>query len=153
MASRVGRIGALSTGAMARVSIPVGLGTEVAAFEITNRLLGTEDPPNPNVWKWEGEGGIRQGLLNSLITFGSLKVAGQLATGENIVVQHLFQDSAMVFGHQMAAAFGVGNRPTASLPEQFLHAEATNLQLTAGMAMVHGMTPGMTGLERGLDLS
>src|SRR4030095_14461073 len=66
---------------------------------------------------------------------------------------HLFQDTAMVLGHQVSGVLGIAPRPTGSLAEQFLHAEATNLQIGAGMALVHRMTPGFQGLERGLDIS
>src|SRR5262249_9015395 len=48
---------------------------------------------------------------------------------------------------------GITDRPQGTLEEQFLHAEATNLQLGAGMALAHSFAPGIQGLERGLDLS
>src|SRR4030095_3305182 len=79
--------------------------------------------------------------------------AGHLAQGENLIAQHLFQDSAMVLGHQMSGALGIAPRPAGSLVEQFLQAEATNLQIGAGMALAHGFTPGLQGVERGLHLS
>src|SRR4030095_11782548 len=102
---------------------------------------------------WNGSGGIRQGLLQSFVTFGALKGAGRLVQGENLIAQHLFQDSAMVLGHQVSGALGIAPRPTGTLAEQFLHAEATNLQIGAGMALAHGFAPGLQALERGLDLS
>src|SRR5262249_32709141 len=134
----------------------IGLGVEVSAFEMTNRSLTAltgESSLHPNLWRWEGQGGIRQGLLSSLITFGSLKSTAQLAQGENVVVQHLLQDTGMVFGHQISGAFGVTSMPTGTLAEQFLHAESTNLQVGAGMALAHDIAPGIQGLERGLGLS
>src|SRR5262249_52453032 len=103
--------------------------------------------------RWEGQGGIRQGLLSSLVTFGTLKTAARLAQGENIVVQHLLQDTGMVLGHQVSASFGITERPQGTFAEQFLHAEVTNLQLSAGMSLAHGVAPGVQGIERGLDLS
>jgi hypothetical protein len=156
---RLGRVGVMAAGGgnLSRVlSVGVGLGAEVTAFEMTHRSLGQltgEGRFNPNLWRWSGQGGIRQGLLSSLITFGSLKGAGRLAQGENVVVQHLLQDTGMVLGHQVSGVFGVTPQPTGSLAEQFLHAEATNLQLGAGMALAHHVAPGIQGLERGLDLS
>jgi hypothetical protein len=159
MAYRLGRIGAMSTrvGAPLRIaSLGIGLGAEVTAFEMTNRSLSSltgEIHSNPNLWRWDGQGGIRQGLLNSLVTFGALKGAGRLAQGENVVVQHLLQDMGMVLGHQVSGSFGITQRQTGSLVEQFLHAEVTNLQLGAGMALAHSVAPGIQGLERGLDLS
>src|SRR5262249_14488993 len=83
----------------------------------------------------------------------TLKTAGRLTQGENVVVQHLLQDTGMVLGHQVSGAFGITERPQGTLAEQFLHAEATNLQLSAGMALAHNVAPGIQGLERGLELS
>jgi hypothetical protein len=156
MAYRVGKLGAMAAGTGRLASAAIGLGVEVSAFEMTHRSLTAltgENHLNSNLWRWEGQGGIRQGLLSSLITFGSLKGAGRLAQGENVVVQHLLQDTGMVLGHQVSAAFNITQRPTGTLAEQFLHAEATNLQLGAGMALAHHVTPGIQGIERGLDLA
>jgi len=180
---RLGRMGtmALGTGRIAAgplqvLSVGVGLTSEVSAFELTHRgltsaLLGArsprpqfgptqsdgETPPlhpeNPNLWRWSGPGGLRQGLLQSFITFGTLRGAGHLARGENLVTQHLLQNSSMVFGTQAAGALGIMPGPRGSLAEQFLHAEATNLQLGAAMSLGHRFAPGIHGLERGLDLS
>src|SRR5215467_8262071 len=156
MTYRLGRVGAMAAGTGRIASVGIGLGAEVTAFEMTNRSLSSltgESHSNPNLWRWEGQGGIRQGLLSSLVTFGTLKTAGRLAQGENVVVQHLLQDTGMVLGHQVSGAFRITDRPQGTLAEQFLHAEATNLQLSAGMALAHGFAPGIQGLERGLDLS
>jgi hypothetical protein len=155
MTYRLGRIGAMAAGTGRLASFGIGLGVEVTAFEMTNRSLSSltgENHLNPNLWKWGGVGGIRQGLLSSLITFGSLKGAGHLAQGENVVVQHLLQDTGMVLGHQVSGAFGVTEHPTGSLAEQFLHAEAMNLQMSAGMALASRLAP-LTALEKGVDLS
>jgi len=48
---------------------------------------------------------------------------------------------------------GIEPRPNGTLAEQFLHAEATNLQIGAGMALAHRFAPGINALERGLDLT
>jgi signal transduction histidine kinase len=152
---RFGRVGAMAAGTGRLASLGIGLGAEVTAFEMTNRSLSslTGDPHfHPNLWKWEGQGGIRQGLLSSVVTFGTLKGAGRLAQAENVVVQHLLQDMGMVLGHQVSASFGITERPHGTLAEQFLHAEVTNLQLGAGMALAHSVAPGIQGLERGLEL-
>jgi len=158
MAYRAGRIGELGirVGAYGRTplqiaSIGLGLTAEVLAFELTNRALQSGE--NPNLWRWNGAGGIRQGLLQSSVTFGALKGAGRLARSENFLVQHLFQDLSMVLGHQASGALGLAPRPAGSLAEQFLHAEATTLQIGAGMALIHRMAPGLSALERGLDLA
>jgi hypothetical protein len=156
IAYRVGRVGVMAAGAGRFASVGIGLGAEVTAFEMTNRSLSSltgEAHSHSNLWRWEGQGGIRQGLLNSLVTFGTIKGAGRLAQGENVIVQHLLQDTGMVFGQQVSASFGITDRPQGSLAEQFLHAEATNLQLGAGMALAHNLAPALQGLEQGLDLS
>src|SRR5262245_8364544 len=159
VAYRFGRIGVMSTGVRGGQFLSVGLGlaTEGTTFEMTQRSLTSltgDSSQNPNLWRWSGQGGVQQGLLSSLITFGTLKIAGHLAQGENVVVQHLLQDTGMVLGHQVSGAFGVTERPNGSLMEQFLHAEATNLQLGTGTALGHALTGGrLQALERGLDLS
>src|SRR5262245_24947050 len=169
MAYRVGRTGALTAGTGRLASLGIGLSAEVTAFELTNRALQSvgaglvsahfEGHPQGvplqarNLWRWEGQGGIRQGFLNSFITFGSLKGSARVAQGENVVVQHLLQDTGMVLGHQVSASFGITDRPQGTFAEQVLHAEATNLQMSAGMALAHSVAPGIQGLERGLDLS
>jgi hypothetical protein len=156
VAYRLGRMGAVAAETGRWASVGIGLGAEVTAFEMTSRSLSDltgEGTQNPHLWTWNGTGGIRQGLLASLITFGSLKSAGRLAQGENVVVQHLLQDTGMVLGHQASASFGITERPQGSLAEQFLHAEVTNLQLGAGMSLAHIVAPGIQGLERSLDLS
>jgi len=174
MAYRLGRIGVMSLGSghgIRALSFGAGLAAEVSAFEIAHRSLvgarfprpqftsngtGGETPPLhpeiPNFWKWSGHGGLREGLLSSLVTFGTLKGFGRLAQGENLIVQHGSQATGMVLGHQIAFHLG-GARPVGDLTTQFLHAEATNLQLGAGMAVSHALTGGrLHGIERGLDL-
>lgn len=148
---------ALGSGRMvAGASVVTGLGAEVSAFELSHRSLSSlsaAHPENPNLWRWNGSGGLRQGFLQSFVTFGTLKGAGRLAQGENLVVQHLLQDTGMVLGHQASGVLGLTPHPTGTLAEQFLHAEATNLQLGAGMALAHRAAPGLSSLERGLDLA
>gem|GEM_PF-3584330 len=158
LACRGARIGAMGLGAgngIRALSVGVGLTAEVSAFELTQRGLALpRHHETPNLWKWSGPGGLRQGLLQSFITFGALKGAGRLARGENLLAQHLLQDTAMVAGHQATGILGIVPQSTGSLAEQFLHAEVTNLQLSTGMALGHGLSGGRVhALERGLDLS
>jgi hypothetical protein len=166
MAYRLGRIGVLSSvGAqgpapLRMASVLIGLGSEVTAFEFTNRSLiylreraGLKPAPTGNLWNWSGRGGWREGWLQSFLTFGILKGAGHLAREENMLFQHAFQDGAMVAGHQTASLFGLSPRPEGSLAEQLFQAEATNLQLGAGRSLVHSMAPGIFSLEKSLDLS
>jgi len=177
VAYRMGRIGAMGLGGghgVRTLSVGIGLGAEVSAFELSHRTLqtvgarsprpqfepnrmGGETPPlhpeNPNLWRWSGPGGLRQGLLSSLVTFSTLKGFGRLTQGQNLIARHLAQDTGMVIGHQMTGALGIAPKPEEPLIEQFLHAEATNLQIEAGMALGHGLMGGrLLASERGLDL-
>ncbi|MFO1520384.1 MAG: hypothetical protein U1F57_12110 [bacterium] len=161
---RVGRLGVLAAGAQtSRVAAPlfnlasygVGLGAEVTAFEGTNRLLSSigGNNTNPNAWRWSGRGGWAEGLTSSALTFGLLKSAGYAAREQNVILQHLVSDLAMVGGHQVTHAVGITPAPEGTFAEQLLHAEATNLQLGAGMSLLHTAAPGLHVLERSLDLS
>jgi|GEM_PF-5831727 len=136
----------------------IALGAEAAAFEVSHRgiVTATADPSQPtaDLWKWNGKQGLKTGWLNSVVTFGALKGGGKLAYGQNLILQHASQDAAMVFGHGLSYRLGIGQKPEGTLAEQFLHAEATNLQLGAGTALGHFLTGGrLASLERGLDLS
>jgi|GEM_PF-5434416 len=153
-AYRLGKLGlaSLGSGSLIRpLSVVGGLAAEVSTFELTHRALQQGNPPR--LWKWDGNGGLKQGLSHSLITFGILKGAGRLAQDQNFLVQHLFQDTALVLGQQGAGILGIAPRPKGSLAEQFLHAEATNLEVGAGMALAYRMAPGVHAFEKGLGLS
>lgn len=162
-AYRLGRLGTLALASRAGQAAPllqmasygVGLGTEVSAFEGTNRLFSTfsGSSTNANLWRWSGRGGWVEGLSASAVTFGLLKSAGYAAREQNILLQHAFSDLAMVGGHQATAAFGMTPAPEGSIAEQLLRAEITNLQLGAGMSLVHTGAPGLQAAERALDLS
>jgi len=105
------------------------------------------------MWVWSGSGGLKQSLIADLITFGALKGAGHLSRESNLIFQHSFTSTAMVAGHQTAGLFGLISRPEESLAEQFLHAEVMNLQLGAGMGLVHRLAPSLVVFEKGLNLS
>jgi len=149
------------------LSAATGLVSEITAFEFTNRFLSTvgarfprssfaggETPPlqeNLNLWSWSGAGGWREGLVSSALTFGLLRSAGWLAREQNIVLQHAFQASAMVAGHQVSGALRLMPTPEGGLAEQLLHAEITNLQMLGGMSLVHGLAPKLSVWERVLS--
>src|SRR5262245_45055283 len=143
LAYRAGRIGVMGLGggnAVRAASIGLGLSAEVSAFEISHRAL---HPENSLLWKWSGTGGFRQGLFQSLIAFGALKGAGRFSRGQNLIAQHLLQDTAMVLGHQVSGLLGILPRPTVNLAEQFLHAETMNWQMAAGLGLVHRLAPAL----------
>jgi hypothetical protein len=158
--TRVGVMGMGSSFILRPLSVALGLGAEVSAFEFTNRALTTfratgrsTQRENANLWSWSGCGGWQEGLIHSAISFGMLKSAGFLARDQNIIFQHLFQSSAMVVGHQTASQLGLSQRPEGNFASQLLQAEATNLQLGAGMSWVHRVAPGILALERSLEIS
>jgi hypothetical protein len=163
MAYRVGRVGVMGLGTslvLRPLSLGVGFASEVTVFEFTNRFLTnirmTRRSPlqdTSGLWSWSGPGGWKEGLFNSAITFGLLKSAGRLARDQNLILQHSFQSAAMVAGHQGAAFFNLASKPEGSLAEQLLQAETTNLQLTFGGHLTQGLFPGISALERGMDLS
>jgi hypothetical protein len=158
LAYRLGKMGfiTLSPSTLLRpLSAVVGLGTEVVAFEGTHRSLVSfsSEKSQPHLWKWEGSGGWKEGLISSATTFGLLKGAGYLGRGNSFILQHLFQDAAMVSGHQILGALGVAPRPEETLAEQWVQAEATNLQMQTGAGLVQGLFPRLAALERDLDLS
>src|SRR4029434_8639180 len=134
-AYRVGRLGVLGVGGTSPrlASLALGLGAEVSTYEITHRSLqnGAE---NPNLWRWSGRGGLAQGLLQSSVTFGTLRGAGSAVAGQNPILHTVIQDAAMVFGHQVSAPLGAAPRPSGSLAQQFLRAEAT---LSQGHARIN----------------
>jgi hypothetical protein len=127
------------------------LGTESTAFEATHRALHASTH-GPHLLRWNGHDGLKEGLLTSLITFGSLKGAGAVVQGQNVLLQHLFQDTGMVLAHQVSGHLGLAPKPEGSLAKQYLQAEAINLQLQAGVALLHGIAPHLSSLEKALDL-
>ncbi|MFO1520225.1 MAG: hypothetical protein U1F57_11295 [bacterium] len=150
---RVGRVGTLALASQASQAAPllqaasygIGLASEVTAFQGVNDLLSREahSPRETYFDRWR----------TSFVQFGLLKLAGGIVPNENILLQHALQDTAMVGGHQLTSRLGWTSAPEGSLAEQFLHAEATNLQLAVGMGLLHSAAPGIHALERSLDLS
>jgi hypothetical protein len=157
---RLGRLGILSAETFPAwlkvpLSLGVGLGAEATSYELLQRsfLQFSENAyRNPHLFRWEGEGGLGRGIFSSLISFGALKGAGNLAARENIIFQHLVQDSALVAGQQISGAWGFGENPQGSLTEQYLHAEVLNWQLSTSASLLHGLIPEWEGLELALDL-
>src|SRR4030095_4682525 len=149
---RTGRLGlaSLLEGSFGKLaSVVAGLGSEAAAFEMTQGGVNSD----ARLWRWNGAHGLKAGLLSSTLTFGSLKGLGRIAQGENILVQHLLQNTAMVGSHQVASGLGWMSKPQGSLAEQFLHSEATLLQIGAAGALIPALAPSLNAAERGLDLS
>ncbi|MFO1520074.1 MAG: serine/threonine-protein kinase [bacterium] len=150
LAYRFGRAGVMSVTALREaplialpLSVGTGLGLEVSAYELTHRSLQTFSgtAPSARLWSFSGAGGLKEGWISSLVSFGTLKGFGALSQGQNILLQHAAQDAGMVLGHEFAYQAGVGPKPEGSLAERFLHAEITNLQMGAGMALGAAFIP------------
>ncbi|MFO1519974.1 MAG: FAD/NAD(P)-binding protein [bacterium] len=134
-------------------AVGLGFAAETLAFEGTQRALRVGlNGEDASLLRWDGVRGFRNGWLNAALSLGPLKAAGHFAQGQNVILQHLISDSAMVFSHQAAGALHLAEAPSTGLAEQFLSAEATQLQMAAGMGLLHGAFPQWAAVERGLDL-
>lgn len=100
-----------------------------------------------------GEEGLIKDWSNSFINFGILRLFGKIGKGQNPILHHFIQDSGMVLGQNMAYHFDITSKPQGKLLQQFVHAEAVNLQMTAGISLAHFTTGGrLSQIERNLDL-
>jgi hypothetical protein len=152
VAGRMVRLGILSklpNPGVRMLSLSFGLGAEASTFEFSQRALGKTN--SPQAWRWDGDSGLGQGLLRSFMTFGLLKGAGAFSQNQNFILQHLFQDSAVVLGCQVSEALGIAPSSQQTLAERFLHAETMNLQMIGGMNFVHALAPRWFSMERSLD--
>lgn len=131
----------------------IGFGTEVFAFEgITRSSQILFEGADPSLLRWNGEQGFRQGLLNSALSLGSLKLSGHIFHTRNVLLQHFTQDTAMVTSHQIAAWMNWEHPSNLNLAQEYLHAEATLLQMNVGMILVHRALPSIRSLERNIDI-
>ncbi|MBL7686117.1 MAG: hypothetical protein JNK65_08825, partial [Deltaproteobacteria bacterium] len=161
LAYRLGRVSFLAAGSQSLSRIPLqmfsvgfGFASEIMAYETSHRIIETISHPEhaSGLWDWSGSRGWAQGLAQSALTFSILKGVGHQVQGQNILIQHTAQSTAMVAGHQVAAALHLIPNPQGTLIQQLLDAERTNLQLGLSMALVHRLAPSLLSLERQLDL-
>jgi len=115
------------------LSSGLALGAEVNAYRASLQLF-------------EGRGLSASSLfhfkewMSDFVNFGALKSVAALAITPNSVLGHLFQDIAMVAGHQMAYGLDLAARPEGSLLQQMIHAEVVNCQMLGGMSLVHQLS-------------
>lgn len=130
----------------------LSLGAEVAIYESSERTLLalSGDRQNPNLFRWSDTGGIWEGLRNSYINFGFLKLGGHFHT-QNIFLQHLTQDILMTAGHEATAQLGWVPHENGSLLERLVHAEVKNIQLGSAMSLLHGLLPSLRSVERNVS--
>ncbi|MFO1519479.1 MAG: FHA domain-containing protein [bacterium] len=166
LAFRIGRVGFLGAASKLPLALQnsvfiqaggalTGLATEVTVFEATHRSLLSlsSEGAGRDLWKWNGRGGIKEGWFSSFVNFGILKGVGTLSTGQNVLLQHVTQDLAMVTGHEVLFGIGLEGKPEGSFSERLLHAEITNLQLAAGMGLAHEVSGGrLLAWERNFEM-
>ncbi|GEM_PF-3958159 len=127
---------------------------EASVFEGSHRLFQVaRGKASRDVLRWEGEQGLASGILNSSLTFLSLRTAGLFVQSQNILLQHALQSSAFVFAHQLAARVGLQALLQESLMEQFVHAEITNIQLQGTTSLLQTAFPTLAIWERSVDLT
>ncbi|MFO1520200.1 MAG: hypothetical protein U1F57_11170 [bacterium] len=151
---RLGRVGTLALASRAgsaaslfrAVSYGIGLGAEVTVYQGVSEVLNSSRSKEE-----QGTWGSR--WCTSFVQFGLLKLGGAVAIGQNPLFQHALQDAAMVAGHHLTSRFGLTPAPEGNLAEQFLHAEITNLQMGAGVRLLHQVFPALHGFEQSLDFS
>ena len=121
------------------------LAAESATFTALNHgLAGSEGPAFAR--------NFGKDWATAAITLGSLKFFGSLAAGENLISQHLLASGGMVAGHQGASVLGLVAKPEGDIFTQLIHAEATNLQMLGGMALLHGASPRLGAMERSVEI-
>lgn len=104
------------------------LAGEVTVFRGVNQILSSEiiSPEqsflNPQSW------------MATFVDFLALKTMSPFGA-RNILFSHLAQDAAVVTGHHIDSALGFTPEAEGSLAQQFIHAEAMNLQMSAGMKL------------------
>lgn len=128
------------------------LGAEVTTYELSQRSLLTlsNHSSNPNLLRWSGTGGIWEGLRDSYVNFGFLKLGGMFHS-QNLFFQHLTQDLFMVAGHEATAQLGWVEHDNKSFAEKLFNAERTNLQLGAAMGVLHRVLPSLRVFERNIE--
>jgi hypothetical protein len=96
MASLEGR---LAAPLVRTLSVGGGLFAEAASFQLTDRGLRVGfEGADARLLQFGGSNGLGMATVQSIITFGSLRGAGHLAEGQNLLFQHTLQATTMVGG-------------------------------------------------------
>lgn len=156
LAGQFARLASLSLAPSARLfSSLVALGAETFAFEASHRACESflNRPASENLWKWNGEGGLRSGCLSTFVNLTSLRGFGFLFQGRSALFQALSADLGMVAGQRLMAAFEGRTESEENFLSQLAQAEITRLQLAAGGQLARALLPSATLLERSLEPS
>lgn len=137
-AFRLGKLAALSSG-LKQASSLIGLTSEVSAFRAVHSLF---NPNHSSPW------------LSDFVSFGSLRTLGLAARNTNPLLAHSIQDAGMVASQHLIYALNLAPIPQGNIVEQLIHAEVANLQMIAGMGLVHQLSYGrIIAGEKTLELS
>ncbi len=94
-----------------------------------------------------------RGLLSTTLDFGLLKGAGKFVQHKNLFLAHALQSGTMVLGHELGANLNLVEREKGTWAQKWINAEIRNIQMIAGMQLVHGVAPGIRTFENELELS
>jgi len=114
---------------------------EAGVFVLTERGIQALDGSDPHALRWGGENGFKRAWQNAFINFSGLRVAAPFTAGQNPFVRNFGHSTAMVGANQFSAALGLLPPPSESISLQFVNASVMDLQMTAGMQMLHGIFP------------
>lgn len=129
-----------------------GLVAESGTFVTSDRLLRVAfGKADRSVLEWSGQNGLKNAWASATVNFGALRAGGALTAGQGALVQHLGAVNAMVAANQASAALGFTEAPQDSLVQQFVNASILDLQMKAGMSLLHHFAPGLARWERGVD--
>src|SRR4030095_12527168 len=153
LAGRFIRLGTVATTGKSLVPIAVqGLSHATALAGESAVFAGTER----KFAEWGGHARtqlFQKDWARAAINLGSIKLFGGVAAGQNLITQHFLVDPAMVAGHHAGYAFGVTDKPQGTLAQQMIHAEGMNLGMKGSLALLHGFSPKLSGMERSVDLA
>ena len=145
------RVGAalLNVGANS-VALVLEAGTFVTSERLLRVSLGGADQ---SLLRWEGANGLKNAWASSIVNFGALRGAGFVTAGTSGLVQHAASVSAMVSANHASAALGWTEAHAGTLMDEIVEASVLDLQMKAGMSLMHTFAPGITHWERSVDVA
>lgn len=148
LAYRFARVGLLSTGLFKSAATVGALAVEVSAFRGVSNGVARFQGREIHEGIFDG-----RGWCSSFLDFAVLKGVGVVAQGQHPLLSHTLQSTAMVASHQLTYGIGLTTQPQGTLLEQLFDAEAMNLALGAGHALMGTLTGHrLSAVERSLDV-
>lgn len=96
---------------------------------------------HPSTLYWEGSSGIKNAWMSAWVNFGAFRAISPFTQGQNIALRNFLNSTAIVSANQVTGHVGLTPLPQENLISQFAHASAMDLQLQAGMQMLHATIP------------